>query len=83
MHKVATRGRAKFTIGFFLFEILQFSHADAAEVHEVHVHVVGHVGVGGLLSVGIVPSAKVIFLRKLFIYQYVMKKRLKWRIFTA
>ena len=34
-----------------------FSHADVAEVLEVHVHVVGHVGVGGLLSAGVVPSA--------------------------
>ena len=29
-------------------------HVDAAEVLEVHVHVVRHVGVGGLLSVGVV-----------------------------
>ena len=33
------------------------SHVDAAEVLEVHVHVVGHVGVGGLLIVGVVPVA--------------------------
>ena len=32
------------------------SHVDAAEVLEVHVHVVRHVGVGGLLSVGVVPA---------------------------
>ena len=29
---------------------------DIAEVLDVHVHVVGHVGVGGLLSVGVVPT---------------------------
>ena len=28
---------------------------EGAEVLEVHVHVVGHVGVGGLLSDGVVP----------------------------
>ena len=32
------------------------SHVDAAEVLEVHVHVVRHVGVGGLLRVGVVPA---------------------------
>ena len=37
------------------------SIADVAEVHEVHLGVVGHVGVGGLLSVGVVPDAHGIF----------------------
>ena len=37
------------------------SHVDAAEVLEVHVHVVGHVGVGELLGVVVVPAAEVIF----------------------
>ena len=36
---------------------------DIAEVLDVHVHVVGHVGVGGLLSVGVVPAANEIFLQ--------------------
>ena len=33
--------------------------AEAAEVLEGHVHVVGHVGVGGLLTVGVVPASHV------------------------
>ena len=39
------------------------SYADAAEVHEVHVHVVVHVGVGVLLSVVVVPAANATFFK--------------------
>ena len=44
---------------FFLIFALKMhfkGHVDAAEVLEVHVHVIRHVGVGGLLSVGGVPA---------------------------
>ena len=33
--------------------------ADAAQLHVLHVHEVGHVGVGVLLTVGVVPDAEV------------------------
>ena len=38
-----------------------FGYVDAAEVLKVHVRVVGHVGDGGLLSVGVVPDEHEIF----------------------
>ena len=42
-------------------KIVILVYADAAEVHEAHVHDVRHVGVGGLLSVVVVPDANTIF----------------------
>ena len=49
----------------------QIRQADAAELHVVHVHEVGHVGVGALLTVGVVPDAEVTLskssLRTLFV----------------
>ena len=40
------------------------NYADAAEVRVVHLHVVGHVGVGGLQSVGVVPAVNKLFFHK-------------------
>ena len=40
---------------------VSLGHAHAAEVLEVHVRVGRHVGVGGLLSVGVVPDDHEIF----------------------
>ena len=48
-------------ITHFKIFVFIYRHPDAAEALEVHVHVVGHVGDGGLLSVVVVPTAKVIF----------------------
>ena len=40
---------------------LKLDLADATEVQVLHVYEVGHLGVGVLLAVGVVPDAKVTF----------------------
>ena len=48
-------------ITHFKIFVFIYRHPDAAEVLEVHLHVVGHVGVGGLQSVGVVPAVNKVF----------------------
>ena len=56
------------------------SIAEAAEVHDVHVRVVRHVGVGGLLIVGVVLDANVPKLFKIVLIA--LPKRQKLTMYT-
>ena len=62
--------KKRFLISFYTFcnaseaSILLKGFVEAPEVHEVHVHVIGHVGVGELLSVGVVPAVNKLFFHK-------------------
>ena len=73
--------KLKILVCIFAPKIIEKSfrnYTDAAEVLEVHLHVVGHVGVGELLGVVVVPAAEVIFKRKFFLYEYLMTNSIKY-----
>ena len=50
--------RQKGVILIFESKILWIVCADVAQVQEVHVHNIGHVGVRGLLSTGVAPAVQ-------------------------